>query len=497
MANYTKTALKGAAIFFVMSLFAGFLGYLVRFVLARKMSLAEYGLFYAVFTLFAMLSIFRDMGIGQALVKYIAEFNVNKKYGMIKGSFVIGFMAQMAMSFIIYIILLIFSKQISLYFFHTYDAMPIILLLAVMFILMPIEKIFSFAFQGFQRIDFNSLIEFVRMLLVLIFIFIIFRYNASAIAPSLAYIIAYIIEGFIFAPLFLRTFPQFFKVKAVLTKELAKKIFLFGLPVMIGLVGSMIITYTDTLVITYFRTLEEVALYQVAMPTAKLLLYFTGAISMVVLPMSSELWARKLKQKLILGVDNLYRYSFVLIIPLALLMVTYPEIIIKVFFGQKYVEAAFTLQILAIAGIIYTICLINSNVLSGIGKPKENAKIILIAAIFNLVFDIILVPYIGINGAAIATLASYVIILIMTGREIKSALNVPMPWLSWMKNIVAGFLFLVIVTYLKSSITIFNDITEMVVIGGIGFAVYAVFIILFKVVDMKEIIGIIRYAMKK
>ena len=497
MASYTRTALKGAIIFFIMSLLAGFIGYLVRLVLARNLTTAEYGLFYAVFTLFAMLSLFRDMGLSHALIKYIAEFKISKYHGLIKGSIIITFFSQLAMSFIILGILFIFSNEIASYFFHTEEVFPTMLLLGIMFLLMPIEKIFSFTFQGFQRFDYNSLIEFARMIVVLFFVMVAFMYNKSVIVPSLAYITAYIAEIFIFSPLFIRTFPDFFKVKAILTKELFKKIFHFGLPVMIGLVGSMIITYTDTLAITYFRTLEEVALYQVAMPTAKLLLYFTTAVSMVVLPMSSELLARKLKQKLIIGLDMLYRYSFVFIIPLALLMFAYPELIIKVFFGEKYVEASLVLQILALAGIVYTVCFINSNILSGIGKPRENTKIILTASLFNLAFDIMLVPIIGINGAAIATFFSYCIMFVWTGVKIKSFINVRMPWLNWIKNIFAGIVFVIVMYYLKGAINIFGDLTEMIIVGSISFATYALLLVILKIVDLKEIHGIVRYALRK
>ena len=497
MASYTSKAIKGAAIFFIISLFAGFLGYLVRLVFARYLTRADYGLFYAVFTFFAVLSVLRDLGFSQAMVKYIAEFNVRKRYDLIKGSILITFLSQLAISIILVIPVLIFSKQISIYFFHSEAANNVLLFLAIMFILMPIERMFTFAYGGFQRFDYNSLVELVRMSFVLAISFFAFMYMGSVLVPCLAYVVAHIIENAILFPLFLRTFPQFFKVKAVLSTGLFKKMFSFGVPVMIGLFGSLILTYTDTMAITYFRTLEEVALYQIAMPTSKLILYFTTAICTVILPMSSELWARKLKDKISLGINLLYKYSFMAILPLVLLMLSFPEVIIKLFFGQRYVAAAVALQIMSLAALAYTFCYINGNVLSGIGKPKENMKITLIAAVFNLIADIILVNIIGINGAAIATLAGYCIILVLTGIEIKKALDVKIPLFVWFKNIVAGVVFIGLTYYLKYSITRFTDLVEMIIVGCIGFALYALLLFMLKVIDIKEIVSIAKYALRK
>ena len=52
MASYTRFAVRGTLIVLVISLFAGFLGYLVRLVLARNLSVEDFGLFNAVFSLF-------------------------------------------------------------------------------------------------------------------------------------------------------------------------------------------------------------------------------------------------------------------------------------------------------------------------------------------------------------------------------------------------------------------------------------------------------------
>ena len=55
MTNYTKFAIKGATTVLILSAIGAFLGYLVRLVLARNLSVEEYGLFYSVFAFLGLL----------------------------------------------------------------------------------------------------------------------------------------------------------------------------------------------------------------------------------------------------------------------------------------------------------------------------------------------------------------------------------------------------------------------------------------------------------
>ncbi|MFO8015867.1 MAG: polysaccharide biosynthesis C-terminal domain-containing protein, partial [Candidatus Woesearchaeota archaeon] len=121
---------------------------------------------------------------------------------------------------------------------------------------------------------------------------------------------------------------------------------------------------------------------------------------------------------------------------------------------------------------------------------------IMTAAVFNLILDVILVPLIGIEGAALATLLSYILILILTSARIKSFLTVKMPWGSWAKNLFAAVMFVAVVWLLKSSISMFGDVTEMMVVGIIGFSVYTLLLLILKVIDLKEIRGVLTYALK-
>ena len=88
MLTYTKFAVKGAATILFISLIAAFLGYLVRVILAKNLSMEEFGLFYAVFAFLGLIGIFKSFGFDKALAKFIPEFIHKKENNFIKSSII-------------------------------------------------------------------------------------------------------------------------------------------------------------------------------------------------------------------------------------------------------------------------------------------------------------------------------------------------------------------------------------------------------------------------
>ena len=408
MVNYTKKAIKGVIIVFVMSILASIFGYFLRLILARTLTIEEFGLIYSIIYFFGFFSIFQNLGLAEALAKYIAEFKVKNQFSEIKNSIIIAFLSQLLSSIVIGLIFIIFSQFLSVNYFHYPDASLLIKIYAIAVILYPTTGIFSSIFRGFQHMKYYSLIDFSWILFIFTATFILLNLGFGILSPFIAYLLVNILPVIFYFPLFIKkTFPDFFEIKFRFDKILTKKLFLFGIPVMLSGFAGVIFSYTDTIMITYFRSLKEVGLYNVGMPTAQILSRVALALVVVLLPISSELWAKKNFKKLKIGIELLYKYSFILVLPLSLLMFLFPEIILNVLFGESYLEAADVLRILSIGTIVFTIAQINNSILSGIGKPKIVSKIMLVSACFNAVLNFFLIPMIGIVGAAIATFISF------------------------------------------------------------------------------------------
>lgn len=487
MATYTKIAVRGVLTVLVISLFAGFLGYLVRFVLARNLGVEDFGLFNSIFAFLGLVGAFRSLGFDKALVKFIPEFQHENKKDFIKSSIIYVCAIMLVINIIIIAGVYLFSSYLSANFFHSPKADIVLKILAIAFFLDSFVMVVKFAFQGFKNMVYYSAIDVVRMLIILCVILIGVKLNYGLLGPAIAYTVTPLILILIFGWILVKkTFPDFFKSKFVFDKGLIKRLSKYGIFVTETNAAAMVLYYTDVLALTYFSDLKNVGLYSVALPTAMVLMYLPRAIGGILLPLTSELWVKGKNKILSAGIESLYKYSIILIVPVVFIMFSFADLIIMVLYGDSYILAANAMKILSIGMIFWVLYGININFFAGIGKPQITSKIVYTAAAFNFVANIILIRLIGLEGAAIATSASYLIMMVLGFRYIKRSIQVEFPIKVWIKTFLIGAIFILLIWLLKK-IIILNIWIKTGLILAISCLVYAVLLFLFKVINFNEL----------
>jgi O-antigen/teichoic acid export membrane protein len=484
--NYTKKIARGIGIIFIMGVLANFIAYLVRVTLARNLSPAEYGLFYAVFTVILFFLSFRDLGLSQATVKYISEFRVRKNNNAIKTVIISNSSFQLLSSVILAALFFILATPLSEYYFRNELSSLMLKLLTFYILFSALIIILKSPLQSFQRFKVLSLMEFLRNLIVLASLIIFFTWGFKNIfAPIYAYILASPILFLMMFPFLLKSFP-IFKYKITNFKSITKKLFLFGIPVILTGVGAKVIGYMDTLILTYFSSFEQVGIYNVILPSATLFLFLGISVSAVAFPIFSELWAKKDKIRMSEGLKLLHKYAFVITIPLIFTVFMFSSLFINLFFGQEYVSGALALQILLVGVLFYTVAGINNYIISAIGKPKIVTKIILFSALINFVANMSLIPFFGIIGAAIATSLSYLTTLLISTYMITKFIQTKLPIVIWLKITFVGLIFVLFIGLLKK-VLVMNPWAELIISTMLAGIVYLIFIYVLKIIDIKEI----------
>jgi len=493
--KYTNRIAKGSAIIFIAAFAATVLGYVLRLFFSRTLSVEDFGLLYAGIVFIGFFGLFRDFGLGQALVKFIPEFSVKKQGDKIKSLIVFALIFEFVIAVCIILPIVFFSDNIATGYFHNPKAVYVIYAMAFMFLFNVFVSIFQSIFQGTQKIYEYSLVQPINTILTLVisYLLLVFYSGLDASLASVAYAIAVaataIVLVFMFA--FRRTVSNFRSLKTRISSSMVKETFSFSLPVFIGFIGGFILGYTDTMVITYFKSLQDVAVYQVALPTSQILWMFSSALVVVLFPLISEMWARKETVILSDGISMLIKLSFVIILPFALMMLSFPDFIISFLFGQQYVQGAFVLQILAIAAIFSSLWSILSAVFAGIGKPMIGTKIVLLAAAINLVLNVVLVQYYSIAGVAFATLLSFAVAFVVGSYYLRKHLNVRVSFGSLTKAVVGGLLMLALIFGIKTMLVL-NPWIEIWICVISGLLFYTVYIFITKTVTRKELLILTR-----
>ena len=376
------------------------------------------------------------------------------------------------------------------HYFKTPLAEPLLKLMAI-YILGSISFAFlkSF-FTGFHKFKIYALIDTAKNVLILMMILIFSFFSLRIYAPVLAYVLAGPLLVIIFLPLIFKTY-NLFKYPLDNFKVVTKRLFLFGMPLMVSDVGSKVIAYIDTLLLTHYRTLEEVGIYNVALPSAMALLFFGLGISAVVFPIFVELWVKKDYLKFRQGILLLHKYSLILLAPLVLALAVYVNVFIGVFFGSAYLAAVVPFQILLIGVLIYTEAQVNNSIIAAIGHPKTITGIILSGAVTNALLNILLIPKFGIVGSAVATLISYIQVLLFSSYKISRYARIKIPIIIWGKTILASLLFVGIAWSIKHY-TAFSMYLGMAIGLLLALSIYLLALYLLRLVDIEEL----RYYLK-
>lgn len=448
--SYLKKGLSGIVFILFASLLANFVGYLTRAILARNIPLADFGLFYAVYSFIMLLLLFVNLGYGSAMVKFLAAHKAKKDYEGI--GFLTAFSSTIRIGFAVFYGVLIFllADWLATGFFQAPQAVLVLQIFAVILVVFTVNKIFGNIFNGFQHMGKLAVYRFSEKALFFVFV-MLFLYLGpweGAELPTYALLAAFVGLATLSILLFIPTF-KYFAIPKRYNKRLGRRMTGFAFSSLLIALGTMIIGYIDTLILTFYRPLEEVGIYNAVLPTIIMLAFVGKSVFNVFFPMVAELWEKGLRDKLNVGIRLIHRYSALVVMPMMLVFLVFPELVLNLLFGAEYVQGALAMQILSIGIIFFTIATIDQGTLSGIGKPQEVTKIIAIASVFNIFSNLALIPAYGINGAAVTTTLSYLLMMVLISFKMNKLVGITIDLRVLLKIFLAGAVFVAIVTLLK------------------------------------------------
>lgn len=489
MTEYTRRAIHGSLIVFIFSLVSAVFGYLFRLILSRELSISDFGLFFALVAFFTLIVNIADFGVGSAVYYFIPRMLVKNDRKRLKGIISKVLCFRTIMLSIALILIALISKFLASEYFKA-GSWTIVCVFGLAFTINTIEGLFQTLFNAFQKNFLFSFQNLVRTIILLTIALIALKISNSIYSVIYATLIGYVLMLVIFSGVFYRKiFPDYFDVKAIKFKLI--KLVKFGIPATLSSLSFILITSTDVLMLTFFASLSEVGLYNAALPIVNLVLYFPLAVAAIILPMSSELWESRKISTLNVAVEKITLYVFVILVPVIMALIAYPEVCLNILFGPSFISASGALRILAIGCLFYGVAVISMHFLLGIAGPKINTVITLSAAVLNILLNLILVPVLGMNGAALATCITYIILFIASNIVLFRKLKLIIHYKKYFYALFNGIIFVVIISFLKGAIDM-HVIAETLLILMITSSIYIIITFFFKIVRYKEVTEVIK-----
>jgi O-antigen/teichoic acid export membrane protein len=379
--------------------------FLLRIILGKHLGPDGLGVYTLAFTIYLFGIQFSAFGISHALTKYVAEFFDDSKKireyvfsGMIS-SIITGTLMAVALFFLAPVIAIYLLKIPELTFF--------IQITAFCFPFIAIQKAVLGTLNGFRRMrDFAILNVVQNVSIALVSAFLVLYYNMGIFGGVVGFVIPTIIVS-VFSPLIIREYLRF-DVTLWNTARIHETT-VFGFFVILGLSVTYISTYVGSFLIAYFLNPTDVGLYAVALLLAQTLTLIPSAIRYVTGPKISRLYGKGDR----IGIRNLFystmKKSFFISAIIAGFIAIFGQPLISTLFTDQFLPAYGPLLVLLIGNVIYAPFMAVNTTLHSIGKVKIPYRINLICGIFSVVANFLLIPVLGIIGAAIAATVTLIV----------------------------------------------------------------------------------------
>jgi O-antigen/teichoic acid export membrane protein len=426
---------------------------------ARVLGAVSWGAFSYALSLAALLTIFSDFGINALLTREgVRSPELRRKYLATALALKIIMLSLLSGA-----ALLLTQKVAQLE--EAVELMPVMILVFVFDSLRDLGAAMARALEKMHlEAGANILTNLAIALLGLIFL----TYSKTALSLTWGYALG---TGFGLLAIVYLLREYFEGLAGNFDQVLAKKIIATAWPFgFLGLMGVVMVN-TDVLMLGWLTSAQQTGLYSAAQKPIQLLYLVPTLIAAAFFPTFTKLakQASGLKPVLETGLATVYLIA----LPLAAGGVILSAPIIRLLYGDAYLEAAPAFTILAATLAIVFPATMLANALFAQERQKNLISYASLGILGNVFFNTLLIPLWGVAGAALATLINQILINIYLWRQFKK-IN-PFSILPRLKKIALATVLMSVIIILLKYYSINIIITIMV-----GMVAYLTTLILLK-----------------
>ena len=396
--NEHKLFTKRIGLIGITTLLVSLSGIILLPILTKTLPIEEYGVWALIGVTIGLIPAVVMLGLPYTMVRFLSA--AKKREEIQEGFYSIAFIVLFT-SAIASLLLLLLSKPIAASLFD--DNLTIARILPLIVFIECLNGLLLNFFRTFQQIKRYSIFLFIKTYLnvALVAYFVLSGYGILGAVMGL--LITDLIVFLIMASLTIAEIgikiPKFTDTKEYLA---------FGLPTVPGNLSSWIVNSSDRYVIGVFLGTAFVGYYSPSYALGSMILMFLAPLSFMLPVVLSKYYDENNMNEVKTVLRYSLKYFLLLAIPatfgLSLLskpiltILSTPEIA-----AQGYLITPFV----ALSAVLFGIRAVTTQIFSIVKRTKIGGGIWMIAAILNLILNIICIPYIGILGAAISTLTAY------------------------------------------------------------------------------------------
>jgi len=409
------------------SVFFKLSSFLYVILLARAASQDDIGTFYLALSAMSIIWVFSDFGISGALTRYVPYFEGAGQRGKIRDLMRLSLRYLTLFSIALMIVLIWQADNIGA--FYGNPALPeAIRILSLYVLLGNLFRLNYLYLQGTADIRGSQLFQNLQNFLKLAFTAVLFcLYGASVLTISLGFILSFL---FAFIMSFFPVFRAISSIKdegGLGRQEIITEIVPLGITVAVVSYFSTIIASSDRLIIGFVvepsSSSALIAVYSMAATLSSVLMVFPGSIGSIFLPVVSRLLGKKDLAGMRDVMATAQRWSLFITLPIAVVMMAFAQDMLMVFYGSEYSSGAIVMMVFTFGLVFSAFSYMASLALTAMRLVKIELYIAAACGVSNVILNFLLIPALGIEGAAAASAISFAMSALLLNHFAKKMLG--------------------------------------------------------------------------
>lgn len=393
---------RGTVEVFVLRAAGAGLLFFMHTALSRAVGPSGYGTFSFALALAAVLAAVVPLGWPTALMRFIAQYVEQERWGLLKGAMRRAYQVTLLCAALAALVLCAVSLSYPL---------PPAMVTSVRFaaLLLPFVAVVELrrrALQALQRPKASTAPEEIALPLLVISGVYLFAVTGAS-GALLVYAGAAFAAFLLGSALLLRSMPA--------SGRLAKPEFqtrawmIVALPMVFGDFSLSVMSRTDVLILGAVADMEAVGVYSAANRIAILNTFVLMAANTLAAPMMAAAFYGNRPQQVRTIMRGAMAISTLGALPLFVVMVSRPEFLLG-FFGPEFAGGGLLLRILALGYFVNAATGPVGYALLMTGRERAFARTMAIVAVANVVGHLVAIPAFGAVGAAVVTASSAVVL---------------------------------------------------------------------------------------
>jgi O-antigen/teichoic acid export membrane protein len=422
--------------------------------IARILGSNLYGLYGIVLMTPGLISLFRDWGINSAMVKYTAQYRAEGRESEIRSILSSGLIFEIALGLVLSITCFCLSDFVASAIFHRPAIGPLIQIASLSILGGGIVNAATAAFTGIEKMAPNSIMLIAQSIIKTATMLALVIVGLSITGATIGYVVGFAVGGLIGILLIwniYRTLPKSPTGKLQI-RAYIKSMFTYGMP--LSFAGNLAMLQTQffgfLLPIFYLTDNSPIGNYSLALTFVVLIMFIAQPINTMLLPAFSKIDSEKDKETLKSVFKYSVKYTSLLVVPTAAIVMCLSKPAISTLFGNTYETAPIFLALLSITYLYSALGSYSANsFISSRGKTTYQLKLATLSAVIGFPLGYVLIMQFGVFGLIVASLTAGLPSLIISLQWIKKYYGLSLDWFSsarilFCSGITAGLTYAVV-----------------------------------------------------